>query len=195
MCVCVCVCVCVRARARARVCESRTVAHVHHRLRSVVENVEVRWMFDLSACLSRCRAPVLVAIALIESGLEPLDAINLIRAKRTVPLEACTLCQRSLLCRPSPTPAPINPLRSFSCAYLLSGSCRIAARAGRLHTGRDQCCSAQVFARVQTAKEEVQHHVNRSRFCVNHPNVAPLTLTTTVRVVCQPECRMPSVGC
>jgi hypothetical protein len=70
----------------------------------------------LSACLYRCRAPVLVAIALIESGLEPLDAINLIRAKRTVPLEARTLCLRSLLCRPSPTPASINPIRSFSCA-------------------------------------------------------------------------------
>jgi protein tyrosine phosphatase type 4A len=34
------------------------------------------------------RAPVLVAIALIESGMEPLDAVNVIRAKRRGALNA-----------------------------------------------------------------------------------------------------------
>jgi hypothetical protein len=48
LCVCVRACVCVCC---VRACVSRTVAHVHHRLRSVVENVEGRWMFHLLVCL------------------------------------------------------------------------------------------------------------------------------------------------
>lgn len=39
----------------------------------------------------RCRAPVLVAIALIESGMEPLDAVEMIRQKRKGAINAVQL--------------------------------------------------------------------------------------------------------
>ena len=36
----------------------------------------------LRACVHRCRAPVLVAVALVESGMEPLDAVEYVRKRR-----------------------------------------------------------------------------------------------------------------